>query len=91
MVVCTKVSVKKKHPSVLLEVTGWYGVAAIIAAYFLLSFGFLDLKASGYQVLNLTGSLAILLHSYVKRDFQPVALNAIWLIIAGIALFRIWS
>ncbi|EKE06769.1 MAG: hypothetical protein ACD_18C00282G0001, partial [uncultured bacterium] len=41
-----------------------------------------------YQVLNLTGSVGILINAKRKKDFPAVALNACWIIIALIALIR---
>ncbi|MBU4339059.1 hypothetical protein KKD57_05930 [Patescibacteria group bacterium] len=38
------------------EVIGWYGMAAILLAYGLVSFGFLASSSVFYQVLNFTGA-----------------------------------
>jgi hypothetical protein len=36
---------------------GWYGTIAIIAAYYMTSFGILDVQSITYQLLNITGAL----------------------------------
>jgi len=38
------------------EIIGWYGMVAILAAYFLVSFNFLSSAGVFYQVLNFTGA-----------------------------------
>jgi len=38
------------------EIIGWYGMTAILAAYFLVSFGFLSSSGIFYQVLNFIGA-----------------------------------
>ena len=62
-----------------------YGTAAILAAYFLVSFGFAgDLVI--YQILNLTGSTALAIIGFMKKAWQPAALEVAW---AAIALFSL--
>jgi len=68
---------------------GWYGVLAILGAYTLVSFGVLNPLNLWYQLLNLTGAFAIIVHSFSKKDYQPGVLNIIWMIIAIIAIGQI--
>lgn len=67
---------------------GWYGTAAIIGAYALLSSGVI---AQGilYQALNLTGGIGIVVVSAAKRAYQPMILNIVWSVIGAIALIRL--
>jgi hypothetical protein len=73
----------------LYEAVGWYGVLAILAAYALSNFELLKLDSPAYIILNLTGSLAIALEASKKKDYQPVILNVVWLLVALIALGRL--
>lgn len=73
----------------IYEVVGWYSVAAIIGAYVLLSFGYVSGQSLPYQLLNASGALGIILHSLYKKDFQPLVLNVIWLLIAAVVLLKI--
>jgi hypothetical protein len=68
-----------------VAVLGWYGVAAILAAYTLNSFNALD-STVPYQLLNLTGAVGIVVVSWHRRAYQPMVLNAIWAVIALISL-----
>lgn len=62
---------------------GWYGVAAILIAYLLVSLNVIVPHSFVYQLLNLTGALGIIIEAWSKKDVQPAVLNSIW---AGIAL-----
>jgi len=80
-------SMSKKH----LEFLGWYGLAAILTAYALVSFGLFQPRSFGYQFLNLTGALGIVADSYYHRALPAVVLNIIWAIIAFVAIFLLYA
>lgn len=73
----------------LIEAIGWYGAVAIVGAYALNSFGILAATDIGYQALNATGALGIVIHSFSKKDYQPGVLNLIWTIVAVVAIVKI--
>jgi hypothetical protein len=75
----------------LIEVFGWYGMAAIVLAYALVSFSFLSADSIWYQLLNGTGAVGIVVVSLYKKAYQPGILNIIWTVIAVIAIFNILS
>ena len=41
-----------------------------------------------YKALNLTGALALIADSWPDRNWQVIALNAIWVVIAVIAMIQ---
>ncbi|PIR78329.1 MAG: hypothetical protein COU28_02160 [Candidatus Magasanikbacteria bacterium CG10_big_fil_rev_8_21_14_0_10_36_16] len=69
---------------------GWYGAIAILLAFALINFAIITPNSSIYLVLNLTGSIGILINAKRKKDFPTVTLNAYWIIISFIALVRIF-
>ncbi|HLG25902.1 MAG TPA: hypothetical protein VI588_03915 [Candidatus Gracilibacteria bacterium] len=71
------------------EIIGWYGAVAIVGAYALLSFGVFAADSLIYQLLNATGAVGVTYISYKKRAYQPAALNAIWTVIAAVAILQI--
>ena len=73
-----------------IEICGWYGTVAIVLAYVLVSFGFLPATSLWYQVLNGTGAAGIIVDAFYKKDYQPGVLNVIWLIVAVIAIARLF-
>lgn len=68
---------------------GWYGVLAILLAYLLVSFNVIVAKSLGYQLLNLTGALGIVVEALSKKDAQPAVLNCAWAAIAILAIVRL--
>ncbi|MFA6071961.1 MAG: hypothetical protein WC810_25580 [Janthinobacterium sp.] len=80
-----------KKKEVLNEIIGWYGALAIMGAYFLNSFYIIESNSFWYQFLNVTGAIGIVLISFVKKAYQSMVLNIIWVIIGTIALIKILS
>jgi hypothetical protein len=74
--------------STLTEVLGWYGVAAILAAYAAISFEWIAAQNPIYLFLNLTGSFGIAVDAFAQKNWQPVVLNIVWMIIATIGIVR---
>ena len=72
------------------QTTGWCGMVIILLAYFLLSFDFLSADSVWYQGLNVLGSLGIVLETWMRRDYQPMVLNIIWILIAIVAIVRLF-
>jgi len=73
----------------LVEIIGWLGMAAIIFAYALLNFNVITQGMLMYPLLNLFGAIAIVYHSFKKKDYQPGLLNIIWSLIAIFAIIKL--
>ncbi len=73
----------------ITEIIGWYGVAAIIGAYGLISFLILKPTDFWYLTLNITGAIGIIIDALNDKNYQPVVLNIIWVIIALAAIVKI--
>lgn len=72
------------------EFSGWYGMIALIIAYFLVSFSWITADGLVFQLLNLTGGIGLLIVAASKRVLQSVILNFFWAIIGIIAIVRIF-
>jgi len=83
-----KTTVIQNNPAA--EIAGWYGTAAILVAYALVSFSVISSDTIVFQFLNLTGSLGLFMIALVKKVYQSVTINLIWGIIALVALIRIF-
>lgn len=70
------------------EVAGWTGVGLILTAHALTTFGVISPESLTYSMMNLFGAAGIITSSYGKRDFQPVFLNVVWLVVAIIGIIR---
>ncbi len=75
--------------NLFVEIFGWYGTGGLILAYALVSYSILPATSVWYQLLNLTAALGIVTVSFYKKTYQPGILNAVWSLVALIALFRI--
>lgn len=80
--------ITQKKAKLMENIVGWYGAFVILLAYILVSFNVLQPANIIYLVLNFTGSLGILVISYVNRAYQPAVLNLIWALIALINIAR---
>lgn len=72
----------------LLELIGWLGVGFVICAYLLNTLGILSSQTMLYLTMNGAGAVGIMVHSYHRRDYQPLVLNMIWLLIAIFGMIR---
>jgi hypothetical protein len=70
------------------EIIGWVGVLLILLAYILTTFDIIKPQELIYGFLNFFGAIGIITSSYGKRDFQPILLNVVWLIVAAAGIFK---
>jgi len=63
---------------------------ALIFAYSLVSFGWLDGQGLIFQLINLTGGVDLLIVAASKGATQSVILNFTWAIISVIAIARLF-
>ena len=73
-----------------IQILGWLGVVMILSAYFMVTFSFLSPQNLAYLLLNIFGSIFVLIETFNKKDYQPAFLNIIWAIIGIISLLRIF-
>jgi hypothetical protein len=70
----------------LINIFGWSGVVALLAAYVLVSTRKLEGDSIPYQALNLGGSALLIVNSFYFGALPSVAVNAVWICIAIFAL-----
>jgi hypothetical protein len=76
-------------PSKFTEFCGWYGMSALIVAYALASFNVLSAGGIIFQLLNLTGSIGLLIDATAKKVIQIALLNVFWALIGIIIVIRL--
>jgi hypothetical protein len=74
---------------IAVEVAGWSGAALILIAYLLLSMGRLTGQSSVYQWMNVVGAAGFIVNGWWHGALPSAALNVIWMLIGGVALWRI--
>jgi hypothetical protein len=72
-----------------VEVAGWAGAVLILLAYLLLSMGRLTGQSLLYQGMNIVGAAGFVVNGWWHRALPSAALNVLWLLIGGIASWRI--
>lgn len=73
----------------LVEFVGWTGALLILAAYLLLSMGKLTGHSPLYQWMNVVGAAGFVVNGWWHGALPSASLNVLWLIIGGVALWRI--
>jgi hypothetical protein len=73
---------------ILIETIGWIGSAAIVLAYALNMFKKLSSDSAVYYILNIGGSVCLVINTLYHHAIPSAAVNVIWILIALIAIFR---
>jgi hypothetical protein len=73
---------------ILVNIFGWSGVVALLAAYLFVSTRKLEGDSIPYQALNLGGSALLIVNSFYFGALPSVGVNAVWICIALFALIR---
>ena len=72
----------------LIEIIGWLGAVLVLSAYGLLSSHRLSSRSAAYQVLNIAGSIGLVINSGWNGAIPSAGVNVIWLGIGAHALWR---
>jgi hypothetical protein len=73
----------------IVEVLGWMGALLILGGYLLLTMGKFNGQSAVYQGMNLAGAAGFIVNGWYHGAVPSAALNVIWMLIGGIALWRI--
>ena len=74
-----------------VEVAGWVGAGLILLAYLLLSMGKVTGQTPLYQGMNIVGAAGFIINGWWHDALPSAVLNVIWMMIGGVALWRIWA
>ncbi|HEX6732334.1 MAG TPA: hypothetical protein VF074_20115 [Pyrinomonadaceae bacterium] len=72
-----------------IDIFGWIGSVAVVTAYALISVNKVNSASGVYQLLNLIGSLFLVLNTAYYHAYPSTFVNLVWLVIAATALVRI--
>ncbi len=75
----------------LIDVLGWAGGIALVIAFGLNSMGKIKAQSKPYQLLNLFGGIALIINTAYYGAFPSTFVNVIWVFIALVALWKIFS
>ncbi len=74
-----------------VEAAGWVGASLILLAYLLLSMGKVTGQSPLYQGMNIVGAAGFIVNGWWHGALPSAVLNVIWMMIGGVALWRIWA
>jgi hypothetical protein len=75
---------------VFIDAIGWIGAVLVLLAYGLLSIKWMEGDWLSYQALNAAGAIMLVINSYYLGAYPSVGVNAAWVGIAALTLFRDW-
>ncbi|MGI8848761.1 MAG: CBU_0592 family membrane protein [Pyrinomonadaceae bacterium] len=75
--------------ALLVEIIGWSGTFLLLTAYVLVSFKKLEGDSVKYQIMNMVAGLCLVTNTLYHGAYPPSFLNAVWSIIAVIAIVTI--
>lgn len=71
-----------------VHAVGWFGGGLVVVAYLLNTTGKLTATHISYQLLNLTGSIALIVNTAIVGAYPSTAVNIIWVFIAVLGLWK---
>lgn len=71
------------------HVVGGAGTVLVLVAYFLVSTGRIASQSFAFQGMNLLGAVLLTVYGFLLFAWATVALNAVWGVIALLALIRV--
>ena len=74
---------------IAVEAAGWIGAVLILLAYLLLSMGKVTGQSPLYQGMNIVGAAGFIVNGWWHGALPSAVLNVIWMMIGGVALWRI--
>jgi hypothetical protein len=71
-----------------IDMIGWIGGLEVVIAYALISAKKVDGYSLSFQLLNLTGSILLIINTVYHSAYPSAVVNVVWV---GIALFSIYK
>ncbi|MEV0379643.1 hypothetical protein [Nonomuraea sp. NPDC050643] len=75
--------------NLLLDAIGWIGAALLLAGYALVSSSRMAGNGTAYQLINLVGSVSLMVNSAHNAAWPSAGLNLVWGAIGVVALVKL--
>lgn len=72
-----------------IDILGWVGSIAVVAAYGLNSYQKIKSDSLTFQSLNLVGAILLIINSIYKQVYPFTFINSVWTVIALMAIVGI--
>jgi len=73
---------------IIVNILGWVGSLLLIAAYYLNSKNWFTAQSFEYQLLNLIGSVCLIVNTVYFGAYPSAAVNVIWVFIGAYYLMN---
>jgi hypothetical protein len=77
--------------AILIDIIGWIGSIEVLIAYGLNSYQRIKSDSMVFYLLNFTGGICLVIYTVYKEAFASAFVNVIWVIIALIAIGKVFS
>ncbi len=71
------------------DIAGWIGTTLILFAYLLISTNKVTGTSKLYQIMNIFGSIGLIVNTHVQRAIPSMTLNIIWVLIGVYVLTKV--
>lgn len=75
--------------TLMIDALGWVGAVALLMAYGMVSRGRVTGRSVTYQVLNVIGSILLIINTLYYGAYPSTFVNVIWIGIAAYTLVRV--
>lgn len=75
--------------TLLIDILGWIGSIAILAAYGLNSYQLIKSDSVIFYSLNIVGGIFLIIYSTEKEAYANTFINVVWVVIAVPAIIRV--
>ncbi len=72
----------------MTNLLGWLGAVLLLVAYWLVSSRRRQGDSQTYQLLNLVGSVLLIVNTVVLRAYPSAFVNVVWVVIAAYTITR---
>lgn len=72
-----------------IDAVGWIGAGLVLIAYGMVSTKRLEGNSIAYQLLNVAGSVGMLVNTYARGALPSAAVNVIWIAMGLYVLFHV--
>lgn len=75
--------------SKITKLCGWYGIAALIVAYLLVSFNIIIAGSYAFQTLSLSGNIGLFIDAKSKKIAELEILSLFWIAMNAAMIVRL--
>lgn len=69
---------------------GLLGAAIVLVAYFMLSAGKMRSDSYAYPIMNMLGSIGVIVSLMWQWNLASFTINSVWVLISLVGIWRIW-